>query len=220
VNGPDVLPALLKKGDQEVDRDGQVNPDIFLGHLSVTDADSERESLFQLELHHRSNFVHLVLDAVRLEDGSGEFTSSVHERSDNTGNLLDQRFGRQEDVEFLAHLLHELLVLVQLLQVIHVLVRNAGLDSLILVELISDDANGESGAGDFGKSHGPAETLVLLGVVVLQGDLQVNALLEVSFAVFGLLQHRLDGAGHNACIDLGHFYWLVEGVVISKLWGL
>ena len=50
---------------------------------------------------------------------------------------------------------------------------------------VSDQADLEAGSGDVGQAHGPSETLVLLGVVVLETDLELNRLGELSLLLSG-----------------------------------
>ena len=49
------------------------------------------------------------------------------------------------------------------------------------------------GSRHVGQLHGSAETLVLLGVIVLQTDLQLDSLLELALLGLGALQHSCDG---------------------------
>jgi len=44
---------------------------------------------------------------------------------------------------------------------------------------VSDQANLKAGAGDVGKTDGSSETLILLGVVVLETDLEFDGLGEL-----------------------------------------
>ena len=48
------------------------------------------------------------------------------------------------------------------------------------MHLVTEDADLELGARDVGEEEGAAETLVTLGIVVLQGDLKINGLDEVA----------------------------------------
>ena len=51
--------------------------------------------------------------------------------------------------------------------------------------LVTEDADGHARAGDGGKADGSRETLVTLGIVVLQADLKLDGLEEV--ALLGLI---------------------------------
>ena len=90
---------------------------------------------------------------------------------------------------YLDLLLDLLLVLVELLEFIK---RGDGevsevlhvLDGLSSVLLISDEANLKSRSGHVGESDGSDETLILLGIVVLQTNLQVDGLDKFAFLGF------------------------------------
>ncbi len=80
----------------------------------------------------------------------------------------------------LGELLDELLVLVELLQVLNTHGRDIVLLSLLAVLRVTEHANTHVGAGDTGKAHGARETLVLLGIVLLETDLQLDGLTELA----------------------------------------
>jgi hypothetical protein len=81
--------------------------------------------------------------------------------------------------------LDKLLVLVQLLQV----VAGHGVDTVVLgaidIVLVTEDTDGHARAGDGRETDGSRETLVTLGIVVLQADLELDRLQEV--ALLGLI---------------------------------
>lgn len=53
--------------------------------------------------------------------------------------------------------------------------------------------DGHVGPGDLGELHGPGETLVTLGIVVLEADLELDGLEEVAlFIIVGVVQQLLD----------------------------
>lgn len=81
----------------------------------------------------------------------------------------------------LTQLLDQLLVLVQLLEVINVLGVDAGGRCLLAVLHITQHAHLHAWAGDVGQLDGARETLVLLGIVVLEADLQLNGLHELAW---------------------------------------
>lgn len=45
--------------------------------------------------------------------------------------------------------------------------------------------DGHAGSGDLGELHGPGETLVTLGIVVLEADLELDSFEEVAFLLIG-----------------------------------
>jgi hypothetical protein len=100
-------------------------------------------------------------------------------RTQETGNLLDQGVGSDEGIVLACELLDELLVLVQLLQV----VGGHGVDTTVLrtvdIVLVTQDADGHVGAWHRGQLDGARETLVTLGVIVLEADLELDGLEEV-----------------------------------------
>ena len=110
-----------------------------------------------------------------------------------TGDLLDQSLGGNEGIVLAGQLLDELLVLVELLQV----VGGHGVDTAVLgtvkIVLVTEDADGHVGAGDRGQLDGAGETLITLGVIVLEADLELNRLEEVALlGLVGVLQELLD----------------------------
>lgn len=146
-----------------------------------------------------------------------------------TRDLLDQGFGSQESIVLLGELLDELLVLVEpigrksssasfliqihpdhrnaLLQILNGHVLQVNLLGLIDVGGVGQNAERHSGSGNVGQLDGTRETLVSLGVVVLQTDLQLDGFDEVSLlasvgtiVVLGLgsLQRRLVQDGLDA----------------------
>jgi hypothetical protein len=121
----DVLPVLLKEGDQEVDGQHGVGEDLVIGHVDVADGDTEAENLLKLELDGGADLDDTLVDRVRVGDGGGELSGLGKTGTEQTGNLLDQGLGGKESIVLLGELLDELLVLVELLQVVdgHVLCR-------------------------------------------------------------------------------------------------
>jgi hypothetical protein len=113
--------------------------------------------------------------------------------TEETGDLLDESLGSNEGIVLAGKLLDELLVLVQLLEVI----SGHGVDTAVLgtveIVLVTEDADGHVGAGDGGQLDGAGETLVTLGVIVLQADLELNGLKEVALlGLVGVLQELGD----------------------------
>jgi hypothetical protein len=198
----EVLPVLLEQGDQEVDGHDGVLADLVLSHLGVTDAGAEAQNLLELELDGGLELVDLVSDGLVEADDGGELTRTIHVGADETGDVLDDGLRAEEGVVLVAHLLDELLVLVELLELVLVLGGEASLLGDILVAEIANKADGHAGAAHVGQLHGARETLVLLDIVVLQVDLEVNALLEL--ALLAILEHGLDGLHELLRGDLGH----------------
>jgi len=194
--GLDVLPVLLEKGDQEVDGHHDVGEELILGHLDVTNSDTQAEDLLELELDGGTDLISLVANVVGVGDGGGELSGLVETRSQETGDLLDQGLGGEESIVLLGELLDLLLVLVELLQVINGLVLHTDLLGLVAVKGITENADRHLGAGDVGETDRARETLVTLGIVVLESNLELNGLNKVTLLLLGL---ELDGA--NALAD-------------------
>ena len=92
---------------------------------------------------------------------------------------------------------HEKKLHYALLQIInrHVLKRN--LLSTINIVLVGKNANGHARAGNSWKFNGSRETLVTLGVVVLETNLELDGLDEVALLLaVGLGEELLDRAPH------------------------
>jgi hypothetical protein len=122
-----------------------------------------------------------------------------------TRDLLDERVGRDEGVVLASQLLDELLVLVELLQVL----SGHGVDSAVLgtvdIVLVTENADGHVGARDAGELDGARETLVTLGVVVLEADLELDGLEEVALLLLvGVLEELLAVLTHASDRDLRH----------------
>jgi hypothetical protein len=86
---------------------------------------------------------------------------------------------------------------------------------------IADNANLHPRAGDVGEAESARETLIAVGVVVLEVELEVNRLLEVALLlVLGEGDDFLDGGGKFVGGDFRHlrgfgFGWWVEDQVCS-----
>lgn len=94
-----------------------------------------------------------------------------------TGDLLDQGLGSDEGVVLASEFLDELLVLVELLQVVGGHGVNTTVLGTIDIVLVTKNADAHVGAGDDREADGAGETLVTLGVIVLEADLKLDRLL-------------------------------------------
>ena len=65
------------------------------------------------------------------------------------------------------------------------------------MEGVSENADGELGAGDVGELDAAGETLVLLGIVVLEADLELDSLSELLLVLLGVLEEAVDGLKEN-----------------------
>lgn len=198
----EVLPVLLEEGDEVVDGKGSVLTDGFFLHVDVADAAAKAENLLELELDGGADFFNLVGEVIAEGDGGGELVDTVHVGADNTGDGLDDGLGGEEGIIAGAHLLDELLVLVELLEIFHGHGIDTSLSGLFLMLEVADDGDLVVGAADVGETEGAGEALIAGGVVVLEVDLEVNGFEELAFLALG--QDFLDGVGENLRGDLGH----------------
>jgi len=197
----DVLPSLLQQRDQKVDGQHNVGKQIILRQRHVSDGNSEAKNLLQLESDGALELVDLGVHVIVVSDKEGEFTGLVKSRTQETGNLTNNSLRGEEGVVLGSKLLNQLLVLVQLLQIVDRQKVDSDLLSLIAVELISEDANLVQRLGDGGELHRARETLVLLGVVVLESDLELESLGDPT--VLGLsLRGVLRGLGGSSSLSL------------------
>merc|ERR1719410_2674695 len=146
---------------------------------------AQTQDLFHLELDGTLQVGDLIVNVVSVRQEGRKLSSLVQPGAQQSGNLLDQRLGSQKGVILLSQLLHKLLLLVQFLQVVGTHVRQTFSLGLVTMLLISEDANGKLGSGHMAQLDGAGETLVLLGIVVLQTNLQVDSLDK--FALLGVL---------------------------------
>lgn len=202
--GLDVLPVLLEEGDEEVDAEHGVSSQFILGHGSMTDGSSQTEDLLELELDGSLDLGDLLGQVLVVGNGGGELTGLVQARTQETRDLLDEQVRGQEDVVLLGELLDELLVLVQLLQVIsRTEVDPEGL-GLVTVNLVTNDADFGVRLGDVGETDGTSETLITLGVVILQTDLEFDGLVEVTLGLL-VLGGSKDGGDGLTNVGSGDF---------------
>lgn len=147
-----------------------------------------------------------------------------------TGNLLDETLGSDESIILASKLLDELLVLVQLTEVLSrhaieavvlstvkivLVTKNTIYDRQLLIPshsfiillrcfLIevsrSNVPDGHVGTRDRGQLDGAGETLVTLGVIVLQTDLKLDGLEEVPLLfILRVVEQLLDILAHSGC---------------------
>ncbi|GMR53969.1 hypothetical protein PMAYCL1PPCAC_24164, partial [Pristionchus mayeri] len=197
-----VLPVLLEQRDEEIDGERAIGDQLLLRHLNVSDGDREAQHLLHLELDGGLDFVNLCGQRLGVGDDGRELAGLVETGTEDTGNLLDERLGSEECVVALRQLLDQLLLLVQLLEVIGVHAGEAARVSLVAVLLISEHAHLHVRLGDVLQSDGSAETLVLLGIVVLQTDLELDGLTELALLLLRSLEDLSDGLIQELARDL------------------
>jgi len=175
-----VLPLLLQQGSQEVSSQLSVNNNLLLLHFNITNGNIQAHDLLHLKLDGTLNLINLLLHIILGGEKGRELTSLGKTGSKKTGNLLDHVIRGKEEIVLLGKLLNKLLVLVKLLQVIDTHVSNTDTIGLFTMGSISKHAALQVGAGDGGETEGTRETFVTLGVVVLEGDLDLNGFGEVT----------------------------------------
>jgi len=189
----DVLPSLLQQRDEVIDGKHDVSNQLVLGHADIANSDSHAKNLLELELDGGLDISDLVLEVVGVGDGRWEFAGLGKTWTQKTRNLLDQSLRSEESVILASKLLDELLVLVELLQIL----SGHGIDSEMLstidIVLVTKDANGQVWAGYVRELDSSGETLVTLGIVVLEADLKLDCLEEIALLGFGgVLEELLD----------------------------
>jgi hypothetical protein len=177
--------VLLQQRNEEVDGQHDVGDQLIFSHSNVTDSNTETENLLQLELDGGTEFVGLIGQGIVVRDGSRELTDLVETRTQKTRNLLDQSFGSKESIVLLGELLDELLVLVELLKIVNGLEFHTGTLGLITMESITEDTDGHVGTSNVGELDGTRETLITLGIVVLQTNLEFNGFSELTLLLLG-----------------------------------
>jgi len=76
---------------------------------------------------------------------------------------------------------------------------------------IVDVPDAHSRAGNNGETDGSGETLVTLGIIVLEADLEFDGFEEVSLlGLEGVLEERLDVGTHSGCGKLSAFILLEQ----------
>lgn len=159
----DVLPVLLEQRHQKVDGGVEVENKLILGHINVSNGDAEGQDLLHLELDGGLDVIDLVdkllvvgekaicvvsIHTTTRGDSRGELARLVETGAKQTGDLLDQGGRGNESVVLLGKLLHELLVLVELLEGINIHARHAFHSGLINVRLVTKDADAHARTGD------------------------------------------------------------------------
>jgi len=119
-----------------------------------------------------------------LDDGR-ELTGTVEGRTVQLGDLTKNSLASKEAVVLLAELLHGLLVTADGLQTVDTHARKTKLLGLIKVDLITKDANLDVLLARVGQTDNTAETLILLDIPVLQTNLKLDGLDEVTLASLG-----------------------------------
>jgi len=205
VERTDVLPVFLQKRDQEVDGETDIGGQVVRRHRYVADRNGEAQDLLQLKFDGGFEFLDLGNHIVSVSNHRRELTGFVQTGSQNTGNLLNESIGGQERVVLLGELLHQFLILVQLLQRFLVHTRNFVRRGLITMLLITQNADGKFRPGDMAKLYGTRKTLLLLRIVILQVDLKFDGLEELPVLSLGELEDLIDRLQNRVARYFAHF---------------
>jgi hypothetical protein len=193
VHLPNVLPLLLQQTGQKVGSKLRIHNDLLLVHGYVADGDVQAHDLLHLEFDRGFDLVNLLLHVLAGREEGGELSSLGEARTQETRDLLDHVIGGEEEVVLLGEFLDELLVLVELLEVVDAHVIDADAIGLFAVSGVSEHATLEVGTGDGREAEGTGETLVALGVVVLESNLDLDGFDEVALLALDVLAALFDG---------------------------
>merc|ERR1712130_756631 len=152
----------------------------FLGHSNVAYSNTEAQNFLHLELDGGLQIQSLLLQVVIVGHQGRELASLVQSWTQQSWDLLDEGVRSKESIIGSSKLLDLLLVLVQLLEVISRHGIHAKGLGLINMLLISQQTNLVLELGHVLQLDGSGETLVLLWIVILEADLEVNSLGELS----------------------------------------
>ena len=182
VDGLDVVPSLLQERGKEVERHHDVLLELFISHLDVTDSGGHARNLLKLELNGGTGVHDLLFERLLVGDNGWESLDPGKDGSNDNRHLLQDGVGSEQERVLLGPLLHELLVLVEQLELVERLDVDVelALSGLFSVLSISDKADLEVRSGHVGKSDRADETLILLGIVVLQANLELDRLTELA----------------------------------------
>lgn len=187
-----VLPLLLQKTGKEVSRKLGVDNDVLGFHVTVSDGNVQAHNLLHLELDGGLDFVNLLLHVFSTGDEGGELTGLGKTGTQKTRDLLDHVVGSQEEIVTLGKLLHQLLVLVELLQILNTHVIDTDTVSLFTVSSVSKNTALHLGLGNGGELEGSGETFITDGVVVFQSDLNLDGFGEVTLLSLLVLSVDMD----------------------------
>merc|ERR1719326_1556401 len=166
-----VLPLFLQQGNQEIDGHVDVLDQLIVVHVDITDGDGQAQNFFHLEFDGLFHFFDFGDHIVSLSQNTWKLTGFVQTWSQQSRNLSDQSIGSQESVVFFGELFDELFILIEFFQVIDRNMWDVEFGGFIDVGLVTEDANGEFWSGGVWQLDGTGESLVFLGIVVFEHDL-------------------------------------------------
>lgn len=176
----------------------------------MTDGNVHVGDLLQLPLDGRLDIVKLLVKRLGVSDWRWESTDSVKNWTKDNWDLLNEGVSGEKHIELLGPLLDLLLVLVELLQgvkgrdfdfgVSALISSNTECSGLINMLLIANHADLQAWSWHVLKLDGTSESLVLLWIVILEGNLKLNGLQELSF--LALFLHLFDAVDNQLVRDL------------------
>lgn len=188
----DVLPLLLQQRHKEVAGKNDIALQLILVQFDMTHSNGQTQHLLHLELDGVQKSVDLLLRILTVGNDRGELSSSVQTRSHDTRKLLNESIGSEESVVLLSELTNQLLVLVEVGNLIHVHARDSLLLADLLVLIVDENTNIHMRTSGVRKLERTRETLVLGGINLLEGDLKLDSLDELSLLSLHLLSINLD----------------------------
>jgi len=202
----DLLPVLGEQRNQKVDGEDNVGLDLGGSHGDVGDGDTEAESLLGLELELDGGLGggDLLSDVLRSAEGGRELTSLVKTGTDQTGNQTNEGRRSEESVIRVGHLLDEFLVLLELLEIILRDARDA--ESLGILQVLGITDNGDLILllGGNRQANRAGKTLLLVGIVVLKGDLEFDRLDESTLLLSRMLENSSNRLRESISAELRH----------------
>jgi len=191
-----VLPVFLEERNQEIDRKLQILENLGFGHTTVSHRCVQAKHFLQLELDGSLHLVDLSGKILLLLHDTREFTRLVEAGAKQTRDLLDQALRSDEVLVLLGELLDELLVFIKVLETIGILEVNTQRRCLLTVEGIPENANAHLWTRNMGQLDAASETLVFLGIVVLQTDLKLDGLNKPTLLLLSASEDSTDDLLH------------------------
>mmetsp|Transcript_74607 Transcript_74607/g.103696 ORF Transcript_74607/g.103696 Transcript_74607/m.103696 type:complete len:208 (-) Transcript_74607:32-655(-) len=195
---------LLKHGYQKVNSNNNVGSYLFLSEAEVSYGYGEAHNLLELELDRRAKFLHLGSKIYVLIQNGRELTGLVKTWTQKTRNLTDEGGRSNKSIVLLGQSLDLLLVLLESLHLFNSHPRKTQSLCLIAIDLVTQNTYAKLALALVGEYNGTGETLILGRIVVLQTDLKLNGLLEVTLLLSGQLEDDGDGLSHNFVVKFAH----------------
>jgi len=189
IKGFDVLPILLEERNEEVDGHGDIDNQLIFRMSNVSNGHSDAKYFLQLKLHRAFHIRHFRFHILVGSEKGWEFASFVQTWSQDSRNLTKNRLACQKSIVFLGKFLDEFFVLVEFLEGLNVFEFDTDLGGLVIVDLVSKNAEIKSRLAFNRKLDGTAETFVFLWIVVFQSDLEFDGLHESFLVKFGLFKY-------------------------------